>query len=74
LIRIFIRKSLVEVNTYKAGDYCGELALIKGEPNAAKIIATCDVKVISLDRNSFKRLLGLLETFSREILILTLNT
>jgi len=35
--------------------------LIKGEPRAANIIATSDVKVISLDRNSFKRLLGPLE-------------
>ena len=51
----------VEVKTYKAGEYFGELALIKGEPRAANVIATSDAKVISLDRNSFKRLLGPLE-------------
>lgn len=63
LINLFfsIGKSPVEVKTYNAGDYFGELALIKGEPRAANIIATSDVKVISLDRNSFKRLLGPLE-------------
>jgi cAMP-dependent protein kinase regulator len=54
-------KPPLEVKTYKAGDYFGELALIKGDPRAANIIATSDVKVISLDRNSFKRLLGPME-------------
>lgn len=60
-MNIFLGKSPLEVKTYKTGDYFGELALIKGEPRAANIIATSDLKVISLDRNSFKRLLGPLE-------------
>jgi cAMP-dependent protein kinase regulator len=48
-----------QVKEYKEGDYFGERALIKGEPRAANIIAKSDiVKVISLDRVSFKRLLG----------------
>ena len=54
-------KASVEVKTYKAGDYFGELALIKGDPRAANVIATSDLRVISLDRNSFKRLLGPIE-------------
>jgi cAMP-dependent protein kinase regulator len=32
-------KNPVSVKYYKAGDYFGELALIKGEPRAANIIA-----------------------------------
>lgn len=54
-------KPAVTVKTYKRGDYFGELALIKGEPRAANIVATTSIKVISLDRLSFKRLLGPIE-------------
>ena len=50
------------IKDYKKGDYFGERALIKGEPRYANIIAKSDVvKVISLDRESFKRLLGPIE-------------
>lgn len=49
------------VKTYHKGHYFGELALIKGEPRAANIVATSNLKLISLDRDSFKRLLGPLE-------------
>lgn len=50
------------IKEYSAGDYFGERALIKGEPRAANIIASSEtVKVISLDRISFKRLLGPIE-------------
>ena len=51
-----------EIKEYKEGDYFGERALIKGEPRYANIIAKSElVKVISLDRDSFKRLLGPIE-------------
>jgi len=50
-----------EVMKYKPGDYFGELALLKNEPRAANVIATQKLKVVSLDRNSFKRLLGPLD-------------
>jgi cAMP-dependent protein kinase regulator len=49
------------VKYYRAGDYFGELALIKGEPRAANIIAKTDLKVVTLDRASFKRLFGPIE-------------
>ena len=50
------------IKEYSVGDYFGERALIKGEPRACNIIAVSDtVKVISLDRISFKRLLGPIE-------------
>ena len=50
------------IKEYTIGDYFGERALIKGEPRACNIIASSDtVKVISLDRISFKRLLGPIE-------------
>ena len=47
------------INELKEGDYFGERALLSGEPRYANIIVVSDTaKVISLDRNSFNRLLG----------------
>lgn len=46
---------------YKATDYFGELALLKDQPRAANIIATSDCILASIDRKSFKRLLGPLD-------------
>ena len=50
-----------EVKQYHHSDYFGELALIKNAPRAASILATSKLKCVSLDRHSFKRLLGPLE-------------
>ena len=55
-------KPEIAIKDYKEGDYFGERALMKGEPRYANIVAKSDiVKVISLDRVSFKRLLGPIE-------------
>ena len=49
----------ISIKEYHVGDYFGERALIRGEPRACNIVAKSEtVKVISLDRISFKRLLG----------------
>jgi cAMP-dependent protein kinase regulator len=48
--------------TYGPGDYFGELSLIRNEPRVSSIVAyNGDVTVLSLDRMSFKRLLGPIE-------------
>ena len=47
-----------EVLRYKEGDYFGELALLKDEPRAASIKALTELKLASLDIDSFKRLMG----------------
>lgn len=47
---------------YKAGDYFGELALLKNQPRAASIIVESDgAKVLSLGRQSFNKMLGPLQ-------------
>ena len=56
-------KPPVEIKRYNTpGEYFGERALIKGEPRYANIEVVSDTcKILSLDRNSFKRLLGPIE-------------
>ncbi len=49
------------VKDYNKGDFFGELALIRNEPRAASVIAKTNCRLLSLDRMSFKRLLGPLE-------------
>ena len=47
--------------SYKKGDYFGERALLKNEPRAANVVAKGELVVVSLERNTFKRMLGPLE-------------
>lgn len=51
-----------EVKQYSASDYFGERALLKSEPRAANVIAQSELKVATIDRDSFMRLLGPLDT------------
>ena len=54
-------KPAQNVKEYESGGFFGELALLKGEPRAASIIADSKCKCLYLDRMAFKRLLGPLE-------------
>ncbi|KAK3277079.1 hypothetical protein CYMTET_14881 [Cymbomonas tetramitiformis] len=51
----------MSVMKYSRGDYFGELALLNNEPRKADCIAQTRCKLISVDRVSFKRMLGKLE-------------
>ncbi|KAF8457717.1 camp-dependent protein kinase-like protein regulatory subunit [Terfezia claveryi] len=46
------------LKTYGKGDYFGELALLNDQPRAASIIARTKIKVASLGKDGFVRLLG----------------
>ena len=54
-------KPAQNVKEYESGGFFGELALLKGEPRAASIVADSKCKCLYLDRMAFKRLLGPLE-------------
>lgn len=49
------------VYQYKAGDYFGELSLIHDISRQASIKALTKVRLASIERESFKRMLGSLE-------------
>ncbi len=50
-----------EVKAYEVGSYFGERALLMNDLRAASIIATSPVTCLTLDRSTFKRLLGPLD-------------
>ena len=54
-----------ELLHYKAGDYFGERALLKNEPRYCNVIAKTDCKLVSVDRHSFKRLMGPIDDIIR---------
>jgi len=49
----------LRVKSYSTSDYFGELALLQSQPRAADVVATATpTKVLSLEGDSFRRLLG----------------
>ena len=58
-----------ETMIYKEGEYFGERALLTNQARAANIIAKTDVKVASMDREAFRRLLGPVEDIMRRHMV-----
>jgi len=54
-----------QVMAYGAGDYFGELALIRNQPRAASVTAKGATKLLSVDSRSFKRLLNVSDLLER---------
>jgi hypothetical protein len=54
----FTERKPVEVKRYSAGDFFGELALMTNQPRGANVVAVGPVRCITLDRDSFVRILG----------------
>eukprot|EP00747_Dinoflagellata_sp_TGD_P166422 gnl/TRDRNA2_/TRDRNA2_189184_c0_seq1.p1 gnl/TRDRNA2_/TRDRNA2_189184_c0~~gnl/TRDRNA2_/TRDRNA2_189184_c0_seq1.p1 ORF type:complete len:409 (-),score=124.61 gnl/TRDRNA2_/TRDRNA2_189184_c0_seq1:154-1380(-) len=58
----FPNEGVRRVMDYKAGDYFGELALLKNQPRAASVTVESDeAKVLALSRSSFTKMLGPLQ-------------
>ncbi|KAK4627341.1 cAMP-dependent protein kinase regulatory subunit [Fulvia fulva] len=53
------------LKTYKHGDYFGELALLEDRPRAASVLSKTEVKVATLEKDGFQRLLGPVESIMR---------
>ena len=53
----------------KAGDFCGEMSLIDGEPRSATVFAESPCVLLLLDRRSFRKLLDSVPELQRKILI-----
>jgi len=58
-------KGGTQVMAYTAGDYFGELALLRNQPRAATIAAKGTLKALSIDSRSFKRLLNVNDLMDR---------
>jgi len=61
----YATKNGAEVMSYGAGDYFGELALIRNQPRAATVTAKTAVAALSIDRGSFERLLVVADLLER---------
>lgn len=53
------------LKSYEKGDYFGELALLDDKPRAASVVAQTEVKLATLGKNGFQRLLGPVESIMR---------
>lgn len=53
------------LKSYKVGDYFGELALLEDKPRAASVLSKTEVKVATLGKDGFQRLLGPVESIMR---------
>lgn len=53
------------VKEYKKGDFFGELALLNDKPRAASVVSRTEVKVATLGKPAFARLLGPVESIMR---------
>lgn len=63
--QVFLRAQEQPVKKYTKGDYFGELALLNDAPRAASVVSSTEVKVATLGKNGFQRLLGPVEGIMR---------
>ncbi|KAF2848446.1 camp-dependent protein kinase-like protein regulatory subunit [Plenodomus tracheiphilus IPT5] len=63
--QVFKRGVDTAVKDYTKGDYFGELALLNDAPRAASVVSRTEVKVATLGKNGFQRLLGPVEGIMR---------
>jgi cAMP-dependent protein kinase regulator len=64
-----IRKDGVEVNRVGEGSYFGELAILDGEPRAATVTSTSDVRVAVIGIRMFRTLLREYSDLAEQLLV-----
>jgi CRP-like cAMP-binding protein len=64
-----IRKDGVEVNRVGPGSYLGELAILDGEPRAATVTSTTDVRVAVIGVRMFRTLLREYSDLAEQLLV-----
>jgi cAMP-dependent protein kinase regulator len=62
---VFKKGSEKSLHSYTKGGYFGELALLNDAPRAASVVAKTEVKVATLGKDGFQRLLGPVESIMR---------
>lgn len=62
---VFKNGSNGPVAQYKKGDYFGELALLDNKPRAATVVSSSEIKLATLSKEGFQRLLGPVEQLMR---------
>lgn len=62
---VFKTGSNSPVKHYQKGDFFGELALLNDAPRAATVVAKTELKVATLGKSAFQRLLGPVEGIMR---------
>ncbi|KAI0402535.1 cyclic nucleotide-binding-like protein [Xylaria palmicola] len=61
----FIEGQSESVKHYEKGDYFGELALLNDAPRAASVVSATEIRVATMGKNAFARLLGPVEGIMR---------
>ncbi len=53
------------IHKYRKGDYFGELALLNDKPRAASVVSVTEIKLATLGKDGFQRLMGPVEDLMR---------
>ena len=64
-----VNKDGRRINTLRAGDFFGEIALVSDTPRTATVTATSPVRALVITDRSFKRLLDDQPEFQRKVLV-----
>ena len=72
-LEVFLKRGgkRLELTRLGAGDWCGEMPLLTGEPRSANVVAATESRVLEINRATMARLFhrepGLMETLSRNL-------
>ena len=59
--KLIAEKETKKVFEFGEGDYFGEIALVRDTPRQASVKCVSDCRVVSIERDAFKRMFGPIE-------------